>query len=101
MATKRPRFAGGAISEIYMGAITEETPTPSPPKKRKIKNVVHSKATAVPKEANKYKMATMIRVIFLPYFSAGIPPIKEPNTVPTKAMDTVTPCSNTLKFHNF
>ena len=48
MATKRPLVFAGAISEIYMGATIEEAPTPSPPIKRKIINVVTSCAMAAP-----------------------------------------------------
>jgi hypothetical protein len=32
----RPRFAAGAISEMYIGPTTVEMPTPSPPRKRAV-----------------------------------------------------------------
>jgi hypothetical protein len=39
MPASRPRYLGGAISEMYMGATTVEMPMPNPPMKRATMNV--------------------------------------------------------------
>ncbi len=46
--TSLPREPAGAISEMYIGAATDETPTPTPPMKRKIMNETISGARAEP-----------------------------------------------------
>ena len=71
-----PLDLAGAISEIYMGAVTEEMPTPIPPKKRKIRNVYQLGARAVPSEESRYKPAMPKSVFLRPYLSEGIPPNK-------------------------
>ena len=40
MPASRPRYLGGAISEMYMGATTVEMPMPSPPITRAMINMV-------------------------------------------------------------
>ncbi len=48
MPARRPRYWGGAISEINIGAATVEIPTPSPPMNRKKINEYTSGANAEP-----------------------------------------------------
>ena len=47
-ATSKPLFFAGAISEIYMGATTEEAPTPNPPRNLNKVNEVTSQAKPDP-----------------------------------------------------
>src|SRR5690606_19961394 len=99
-ATSRPRREGGAISEMYIGATTDEIPTPTPPMNRKIKNIPQPVARPEPSADTRYSTATMSRLILRPYLSAGTPPYRAPMTVPMRAMETVSPCSKGLEFQS-
>src|SRR5215510_15125898 len=89
IAVSLPLVAGVDISEIYVGATTEETPMPNPPMKRKNENIYGFGAIAVPIADTAKKMPTQNNVFFLPYLSAGMPPINAPTTVPHKAIDMI------------
>src|SRR5687768_16347022 len=85
---------------MYIGAVTEEHPTASPPTNLKSKKTYQLKARAVPIAATRKSTAIQKTVFLRPYLSDGIPPNIAPTTVPTKAIETVSPCSNTFKPHN-
>src|SRR5882757_5163029 len=98
---RRPRKCAGAISEIYIGPTTEEAPTAIPPIKRKRMNRPQAEMEAVPIAAKKYKAAITINTLLRPYFLAGTPAIREPNTVPIRLEETVNPCQKELSDHIF
>ena len=52
-AVKRPLFSRGEISEIYIGATTDETPTPNPPINLKNMSKYISGANAEPIALNR------------------------------------------------
>jgi hypothetical protein len=54
--TSLPRRSAGDTSEMYMGAVTEDIPTPRPPKNLKHKNKYQLSASAVPIDDNSYKI---------------------------------------------
>src|SRR6185503_14825428 len=79
---RRPRYSGGAISEMYMGATTVETPMPMPPMNRAMMNVSTFHARAEPTADTIYRMPTQSSVGLRPQRSAGQPPASAPMTVP-------------------
>src|SRR5574343_242545 len=87
-----PLYLGGAISEMYTGATTEEAPMLSPLTKRKNINAYTLVASAAPTEVTRNKMPIQIRVCFLPILFAGIFPKAAPNAVPYNAMAIAVPC---------
>src|SRR5687767_4973502 len=86
-APNLPRVAGVEISDIYVGAATDDTPIPKPPMKRKKENEYGPGARAEPMAEMVNKSPIQINTFFLPYFSVGMPPKIAPTTVPHKAMD--------------
>ena len=54
-----PLIFAGDISAIYIGATTDEAPTPIPPRKRNIINEVTLFANAVPTAVKTYNIAIM------------------------------------------
>jgi len=84
-------FAGD-ISAIYIGATTDEAPTPIPPRKRNIINELTSAARALPTAVMTYNAAIAKRMGFLPYRSAGLQEINAPVTVPINAEEIAKPC---------
>src|SRR5687768_5952574 len=99
MATKRPLCEAGASSLIYIGAVTEEHPTPNPPTNLKKRKTYQSTANADPTAETKNNTAIQNKVFLRPSLSEGIPPNIAPKTVPIRAMETVNPCSKTSSFH--
>ena len=56
----------GEISEMYVGAVTVEAPTPSPPMNLKKEKLYGSIARPEPIAEKKYKTPIPMRVFFLP-----------------------------------
>ena len=92
LTTAQERKSAVEISDMYMGAATEEAPTPKPPIKRKNKNIYQFVAKAEPAADMKYNTPIQKSVFFLPIRSDGNPPNKAPSTVPIRAIETVKPC---------
>src|SRR5436190_3602298 len=82
MPARRPRYSGGEISEMYMGATTVEIPMPTPPMNRATMNVSTFHARAEPNADTIYRMPTQSSVGLRPHRSAGQPPPSAPITVP-------------------
>ena len=72
---------------MYIGAATEEAPTPTPPMNLKKENVYGSVASADPRAEIEYKIPIQNKVFLRPNLSQGIPPNNAPNTVPHNAID--------------
>src|SRR5688572_10176855 len=85
---------------MYMGAVTEEHPTPRPPTNLKKRNVYQSIESAEPTAETKNNTAIQNNVFLRPSLSEGIPPSIAPATVPINAMETVRPCSKTSSRHS-
>lgn len=98
MPTSRPRFDAGASSPMYIGAVTEEQPTPSPPRNRNTRKVNQLVASADPTAEIRNRNAIQHNVFFRPSRSVGIPPSMAPTTVPISAIETVRPCSKAVRF---
>src|SRR5690606_29778661 len=98
-ATRRPLERAGAISEMYIGAATDDAPTPRPPMKRKNMNEYSSGATADPTADTKYNTPTQNSVFFLPSMSTGMPANSAPTTVPYNAAATANPCDRSSNYH--
>ena len=90
----------GEISDIYMGATTDEAPTPMPPIKRYAINEGRLFDNALPNADAAKRNAIINKTGFLPYLSAGLPAIKAPTTVPIKAEEIVNPCQKALRSNN-
>src|SRR6185503_10483426 len=92
-----PRNLAGAISDIYIGATTDEAPTASPPMIRKKINKAHAETEAHPMAAT-INMTAMVCSTFLrPYFLAGMLANIAPAIVPKRLDDTVNPCHPELR----
>src|SRR5690606_11206154 len=89
---RRPRYCGGAISEMYIGAATVEIPTPRPPINRKSMNEYTSGASAEPTADTRYSTPIQSKVFFRPKCSEGQPPTNDPITVPQRAILIASPC---------
>lgn len=87
-----PLILAGEISDIYIGATTDEAPTAMPPIKRNAIKVDKLFANALPNAENAKRNAMINKIGFLPYLSEGFPAIKAPTTVPIKAEEIVNPC---------
>ena len=90
-ATSKPRRLAGAISVIYMGQTTEAPPTATPPSQRKKSNAYQFQASAQPNAAMTNSTANNASTGRRPHQSAGRPTSREPNMVPSSALDTVKP----------
>ena len=88
----RPLTFAGDISEIYMGATTEEAPMDNPPNNLKIMNCRMVFESALPMAETRNKTAMMNNIGFRPYLSAGYPDVNEPMMVPINAVAMVNPC---------
>ena len=88
----RPRNRAGEISALYIGAITDEPPTASPPINRKKTKDAHPQAAALPTADMKYKAPSTNSIARRPYLSTGFSKMKEPMIVPIRALATVNPC---------
>src|SRR5580658_4747510 len=77
MPASRPRYLGGAISEMYMGATTVEMPTPNPPMTRAAMNVATLGANPDPAAPTEERMPIQDSVALRAKRSAGHPPSKE------------------------
>ena len=87
----RPLKLAGEISDIYMGATTEEAPTPMPPIRRKKTKRDQLLVMALPIAETAKSTAMINNTGFLPNLSAGIPANNEPATVPINAEEIVKP----------
>src|SRR5665213_2531944 len=87
--TNLPREAAGEISEMYIGAMMDEAPTPRPPIKRSVMNKYQLVDSDVPSDPIKKMMAIMSSDFLRPMASAGMRPRNAPITVPTSAIDMV------------
>src|SRR5215210_7835357 len=95
-----PLMRAGDISEIYIGATTDEAPTASPPIKRKAIKDGKLLARALPSAESAKSNAMIKRIGFLPYLSVGIPAVKAPTTVPISADEIVKPCQKEDSLNN-
>ena len=77
------------ISEIYVGAATDETPIAIPPINLKKEKVYGSCAKAEPIADAINITPNHINTFLRPYFSVGAPANTEPITVPHKAIDII------------
>src|SRR5882762_3146103 len=93
----RPRSFAGAISEIYIGATTEDAPTAIPPIIRNTMNRSQADTDAQPTAATMKNTAMTCKTFLRPYFLAGAPAIMEPRIVPSKLEATVNPCQKELR----
>src|ERR1043165_1491915 len=94
---RRPRCDAGAISEMYIGATTVETPMPMPPISRAMMNVSTFHASADPTADTMYNTPIQSSVGLRPKRSAGQPPPNAPTTVPYSAAASATPCTPALR----
>ena len=88
----RPLTFAGDISEIYIGATTEEAPMDNPPINLKIMNCRREVESALPMAETRNKPPMMNNIGFRPYLSVGYPDVIEPIMVPINADATVNPC---------
>ena len=74
-----------------MGATTEATPTPMPPRNRKIWKSARLVTKALPSAPTKYRIPIAKSTFLRPYLSTGLPAISAPKMVPSSAVATVKP----------
>ena len=85
MATRRPRRAGGAISEMYIGEMLEARPMLIPPRMRQVTNAGKLCAKAIPREENTKFAAARIRSGLRPKRSLSAPEASAPARHPSSA----------------
>jgi len=90
----------GEISDIYIGATTDDAPIPSPPIKRNIINKGRLLASALPMADMVKRNATINKTGFLPNLSAGFPDDRAPIIVPIRADEIVKPCQKESRSNN-
>ena len=85
MATSRPRRAGGAISEMYIGEILEARPMLMPPRMRQVTNAGKLCANAIPMEERTKFAAANISIGLRPKRSLSAPEASAPARHPSSA----------------
>ena len=76
---------------MYIGATTDDAPTPRPPSHRNTRKEYQSQATALPTAETKYRIAIQNSVLRRPIRSAGWLAKSAPRMVPIRALATVKP----------
>ena len=85
MATSRPRRAGGAISEMYIGEILEARPMLTPPRIRQVTNAGKLCVKAMPMEEATKFAAARISIGLRPKRSLSAPEASAPARHPRSA----------------
>ena len=93
---RRPRIRAGEVSAIYVGAITDATPTPIPPTTRNATINQTLSARPVPIALMKNSTAAIFMTEIRPIRSARRPAVMAPAAAPSNAEATAKPSAALL-----